>query len=117
MALLGVTVFITPAGVDRLSFQAIVPQQRLVTLRKRLPLFARRDSGGEPVGAVNSGHAAQFPQRLLQAVAKAFQALGKADRSRLPIGIRQHKVKDQMRKRHSRDGDLETRTMGEVGGG
>jgi hypothetical protein len=116
MALLDVAVFVASAGVDRLPLQAVVPQQRLVALRERLPLFAGRQRRRQAVRAMNLRRAAQLPQRVLQAFAEAFQALGKTDAAGLPVGIRQHEVVNQVRKWRSRHSDIQTRAMGEVRG-
>jgi hypothetical protein len=116
VALLGIAVLMATAGVDRLPLQTVVAQQCLVTLRERLPLLARWNGGGEPIGAVNLRHAAQLPQGILQTVAETLQALGETDRARFPVGIGQHKVKDQMREGHPCDRDLQTGAVREVGG-
>ena len=69
MALLHVAVLVALARLDGLALQAVVPQQRLVTLLERLrPFDARLHRRRQPIGAVQLRHAAQFPQGVLQAL-------------------------------------------------
>jgi hypothetical protein len=63
--LLDVPVLVAVTGLDRLPFETIVLQQRLIPLRELRTRRARRNRGGEPVGAVNRGHAAEFSQGVL----------------------------------------------------
>ena len=114
VALLGIAVLMATAGVDRLPLHPVVPQQRLITLRERLTFLARWNRRREPIGAVQLRHAAQLPQGILQTVAETLQTLGETDRARFPVGIGQHKVKDQMRERHPGDRDLQTAAVCEV---
>jgi hypothetical protein len=78
MALLHVAVLVRPRRVDGLALQAVVVQQALITLLKRLPIAAGRHRGGQRIGAVHLRHAAQFRQRILQPRAQALEALGEA---------------------------------------
>ncbi len=55
--------------------------------------------GGEPIGAVHLGNSSQFPEGVLKPLAEALEALGKADRAGLPIGVGQDKVIDHVIKR------------------
>jgi hypothetical protein len=93
-----------------------VAQQRLVTLGECLPVFARRNGGGETVGPMQLGDATQFPQRILQTVVETLPALGEADRAGLPVGVGQHEVVDQVGERHAGDGDAQARAVREVRG-
>src|SRR5664280_735614 len=57
------------------------------------------------------GNTAQFPQGVLQPLAEALEALRIADRKRLPVRVRQHKVINQMlepspAKRHAQLGHV-----------
>jgi hypothetical protein len=118
VALLDVAVFVALAGLYRLASQAVVPQQRLVALLERpRPLDARLDGCRQPIRAVQLGHAAQFPQGVLQALAEALQALGETDRARLPIGVGEHEVVDQVGERASVQRHAQVGAMGEVAGG
>lgn len=73
VALLDIAVLVALARLDGLRLQAVVPQQRLVTLLERLrPLHARLDGRGQPVGAMHLRHAAEFPQGVLQPLAEAL---------------------------------------------
>jgi hypothetical protein len=116
MALFGIAILMTRIRVGDLPLQAVMVQQRLIPLRECLPFLAWGNGGGEPVGAVQVRHTAQFPQRVLQAVTEAFQALAEADRAGLPVGVGQHEVEDQVREGLAADGDLQGRGVGEIGG-
>jgi hypothetical protein len=116
VALLDIAVLVAVAGLNRLPPHAIVPQQCLITLRERLAFFTRRDGRGQPVGPMDLGNTAQLPHRVLEPFAETLQALGETDRPRLPVGVRQHEVVDQMRKRHAGNGDAQAAAMGEIRG-
>ncbi len=116
VALLDVPVLVGLGGLDRLPLQPVVPQQALIPLVKGRPLRPRRDGGGEPVGAVQQGHAAQLGQGVLQALTEALVALGEADGARLPVGVGQHEVVDQVVQRSAGDADVQVGAVGEVAG-
>jgi hypothetical protein len=115
MALLGVAVFMRLPRVDRLTLQAIVAQQPVVTLLQRVPVAAGGHRCGQRVGAMHLRHAAQFPQRVLQTGTQTLEALGEADRATLPVRVGQHEVVNQMRERDAADGDAQVGAMGKVG--
>jgi hypothetical protein len=112
--LLDVAVLVAPAGSDGLGRQAVVVQQGLVTPLERLGPAAGLDGRGQAVGAVQLGHAAEFPEGVLQALTEALQALGEADRARLPVGVGQHEVVDQVREGAAMQGDAQLGAVGEV---
>jgi hypothetical protein len=117
VALLDVAVLVRPRRVDGLALQAVVPQQRLVAGReRRRALGPRRDGCGQPIGAMQLWHAAQRGQGVLQALAEALETLGEADRARLPVGVGQHEVVDQVRQRLAPDGDAQVGGVREVAG-
>lgn len=117
VALLTVAVLMGLAGVDRLPGQAVVAQQSLVASLEDLGVGPRLHGRRQPVGAMNPRHTAQLPEGVLQALAEALEALAKTDRGRLPIGVGEHKVVDQMRKGMTDEGDAQVVAVGEVGGG
>jgi hypothetical protein len=116
VALLGVAVLVGLAGLDRLPLQPVVLQQPLVMPLEHLGLGPRRHRRGEPVGAVDLRRPAHLPQRVLQPLAQALQALGKAERSRLPIRVGQHEVIHQVREGCAGDGHAEAAAVREVAG-
>lgn len=116
MALLDIAVFVRTGRVDGLALQAVVFQQALIALLKRGPIAAGRHRRGQRIGAMHLRHAAQFRQRILQPGAEAFETLGEADRTRLPVGVGQHEVIDQVGKRLTVDGDAQAGAVREVGG-
>jgi hypothetical protein len=117
MALLAVAILMGLASVDRLPGQAVVAQQSLVASLEDLGVGPRLNRRGQPVGAMNQRHTAQLPQGVLQALAEALEALAKADRRRLPIGVGEHKVVDQVREGMTGERDAQVVAVGEVGGG
>ncbi len=116
MALLHVAVLVRPGRVDGLALQAVVLQQALIPLLKRVPLAAGRHRSRQRIGAMHLRHAAQFRQRVLQPGAETLEALGEAQRARLPVRVGQHEVVDQVGKRLTVDGDAQAGAVREVGG-
>lgn len=82
-----------------------MPQQRLVVLLKINLLgqvvYRRR----HPVRAMQQRHPTQLPESVLEPFAQARKALGRADRARFPVRIRQHEVVHHMRKQLTADRD------------
>jgi hypothetical protein len=116
MALLCVPVLVGLPCLDRLALQAVVPQQRLVTIRERSTLCPRRHRCRQPIRAVQPRHAAQFPQGVLQPLAEALVALREAEGSRLPVRVRQHKVVNQMVEEHALEGHAQAAAVREIAG-
>jgi hypothetical protein len=116
MALLHVAVLMRPGRVDGLALQAVVLQQTLITLLKRVPLAAGRHGGGQRIGAMHLWHTAQFRQRVLQPGTETLEALGEADRARLPVRVGQHEVVDQVCQRLTVDGNAQAGAVREVRG-
>lgn len=93
---LGVAVLVRLADVGPLAFENIVLQELAIPLVK-LPFLAQVVHGRrKAVAAVPPRHASQFPQRILQALAEGLERLRRAERDRLPVGIRQREVIRQM---------------------
>jgi hypothetical protein len=117
VALLHVAVLVGMRRLDRLAAQAVMSQQGLVTLRERCRTFRpRRDGRRQPVGAVQLRHTAQFPQGILQALAEALVALGKANRARLPVRVGQDEVVNQVIEGRAGNGHTQVGAMREVAG-
>jgi len=114
VALLHVAVLMRLRRVDRLALQTVVFQQCLITPLKGGPITAGRDGRRQGIGAMHPRNAAQLGQGVLQAVAEALEALGKADAAGLPVGVGQHEVVDQVRERLAVDGHLQTAGVGKV---
>ena len=106
MALLDISILMGLAGVDGLSFQAIVGQQGAITLLEQITIAKVIHRGGEPIGAVHLGNSSQFPEGVLEPLAEALETLGKADRRSLPIGIGQDEVIDHVIKRFTGQRDV-----------
>jgi hypothetical protein len=117
MALLRVSVLVSMRRLDGLACQTVMTQQRLVSLRERCrPFCPRWDGCRQPVSAVHPRHATQFPQGVLQALAETLVALGEADRSRLPVRVRQDEVVDQVIERRVGNGHVQIGAVREVAG-
>ena len=116
VALLDVAVLVRLGRVDGLALQTVVLQQPLIPLLERASVTARRHRGRQGIGAMHPGHAAQFGQGVLQAVAEALEALGEADGAGLPVRVSQHEVVDQVRERLTSDGHLQAGRVREVRG-
>jgi hypothetical protein len=117
VALFRVPVLVALTGLDGLTLQAVVTQQRLITLLERLrPFDSRLHRRRQPIRAMHLRHTAQFPQRVLQPFAETLQAFREADRDRLPIGVREHEMIEHVHKRTAVDGHAQARTVGEVAG-
>ncbi len=65
MALLGVSILMGLAGVDGLSFQAVVGQQGAITLLEQITIAKVIYRGAEPIGRVHLGNSSQFPEGVL----------------------------------------------------
>jgi hypothetical protein len=116
VTLLTVAVLMGLAGVDRLPLQPVMRQQRLVAPLEHLRVGPRLHRRRQPVGTVDLGHATQFPQGVLQALAEALQALRKTDGPRLPIRVGEHEVIEQVREGVARQGDPQLGAVGEIAG-
>jgi len=114
--LLDVTILVGVVGLNLLSRQSVMGQQRLVTPGELLRVRQVVDRRAQPVSAMAPRHAPQLPQGVLQPRAEALEALRKADRRALPIGVGQHEVIHQVGERLTLDGHAQFRHVGEVAG-
>jgi hypothetical protein len=114
MTLLDVTILVGLPRPDRLAFEPVMFEQSLVSPSEHLGFRIVVDRGRQAIGAVSPGDSSQFPQGVLQALAEALEALGEADGARLPVGIGEHEVIDQVVERLTEDGDAEFGHAGEV---
>ncbi len=111
-----VAVLVAPAGLDGLGGQSVVLEQGLVASLEGVGATAGLHGGGQAVGAVQLGDAAQFPQGVLQALAEALVALGEAEGAGLPVGVGEDEVVDQVGEGGAVQGDAQFGAVGEVGG-
>jgi len=114
--LLDVAVLVAAPGLDRLPFEAVVREQRLIPPGELRPGRARRDRGRESVGAVNGGHTAEFRQGVLQPLGERLERLGEAHRAGLPVRGGEDEVVDQVVERLAGDGHPQFGQVREVGG-
>ena len=75
MALLAVAVLVATRRVRRFRRHPIVRHERPVVLGERFRIAVRMHRQGHPIRAMPSWHAAQHPQRVLQAFAQAGKTL------------------------------------------
>jgi hypothetical protein len=65
MTLLDVTILVGLSWLDRLTFEAIMCEQSLVSASEHLRFGIAVDRGGQAIGAVSPGDSSQFPQGVL----------------------------------------------------
>jgi hypothetical protein len=114
VTLLDVAILVGPSRLDRLTFEAIMREQCLISPGEHLGFGSAVDRGGQAIGAVSPGDSPQFPQGVLQPFAEALEALGEADGAGLPVGVGEDEVIDQVVERLAEDGDAELGHAGEV---
>ena len=114
MTLFDVAVLVGLSRLDRLTFKAIMRQQRLVSPSEHFRVGIVVDRGGQAIGAVTLGGSSQFPQGVLQTFAEALEALGETDGAGLPVGVSEHEVIDHVVERLAEDGDAELCHAGEI---
>jgi hypothetical protein len=114
MRRLGIAVLVRLPRTNLLARQSVIAKQLHVTRRQLLLLRQVVDRAAHAVAAVPRRHAAQFPQRLLQAAAQTLETLGKTHLHRLPVRIGQHAVVQQMRQRLTADGHAQAVHVREV---
>jgi len=73
VTLLDIPVLVALPGLDRLPFEAIVPQQCLIPLGELRAGCPRWNRGGEPIRAVNRRHATQLREGVLQSVGQRLE--------------------------------------------
>lgn len=112
---LRVAVLVRLPRVDPLARHAVVRQQVAIP---GLELAGRRQvvhGRGQRITAMPTRHAAQFPQRVLQAVRQRLERLGRAQRHRLPVRVGQHEVVDHVVEPLAGDRDVQRVHVREVG--
>jgi hypothetical protein len=104
MALLTVAVLVAARRVGRLGRHTVVTHQGLIPGRVLLGVTVPMNGQRHAVGAMPLGHAAQFPQSVLQSLAQAGETLRETQRDVFPIRARQDEVIHHVCKRPSLDG-------------
>jgi hypothetical protein len=113
---LRVAVLVRLPRVDPLARHSVMREQIPIP---GLELAGRRQvvhGRSQAVAAVPTRCAAQFPQRVLQAVRERLERFGGAQRHRLPVRVGQHEVVDHVVEPLAGDRDGERVHVGEVGG-
>lgn len=113
---LRVAVLVRLPRVDPLARHAVMRQQIAIPGLELTPFRMVVHGRGQTVAAVPTRHAAQFPQRVLQAVGQRLERLGRAQRHRLPVRVGQHEVVDHVVEPLAGDRDVQRVHVGEVGG-
>jgi hypothetical protein len=65
VTLLNVAILVGLSRLDRLTFEAIMCEQSLVSASEQLGFGIAVDRGGQAIGAVSPGDSSQFPQGVL----------------------------------------------------
>jgi hypothetical protein len=112
--LLDVAILVRVVRLDLLADHPVMRQQTLIPLRELLLVRQVIHGRAQPIRPMPLRHSPQFPQRVLQSFAQALKTLGEADRHRLPVGVRQHEVINQVRERLPREGHLQLAHVREV---
>jgi len=115
MRLFAIAVLMAARWVGRFASDAVMTQQSLVVPREYLRVAVGMHGQSHAVGAVSLRHATQGPQRVLQPVAQAGEALRKADRYVFPVRVGQHEVIDHVLETLSQDGHVEFVHVREIG--
>ncbi len=113
---LRVAVLVRLPRVDPLARHAVVRQQiaiaRLKLARRREVVHRRRQG----IAAVPSRHAAQFPERVLQALGERLERLRGTRRHGLPVRVGEHEVVHHVIESPAGNGDIQRVHVSEVGG-
>ncbi len=117
MALFGIAVLVAAAGIDRLATHLVVTQQGAIAVREPFGVAILVDRQTHAIRTMLLRHSAQLPEGILQAGAEALEAFAETDADVFPVRISQHKVVDQVGKRHARDRHVQAGQMREVRGG
>ena len=109
-------VLVRLAGVAAARAHAVVPAQVGVAARQILLFGQVLEGRREAVGAVFLGHAAELPQRALQAGGQRNEALAAGDDHRMaPAGMGEHELVETMVESRAFHDDVELVGHGEVG--
>jgi hypothetical protein len=107
VALLHVAVLVGAGGLRLATTQVVMPEQSLVALGEFFLVQGVVHGRRQPVRLMSLWHAAEFPQRRLQPLAEAFEALRVADAAGFPVGVGEHEVIDEVVEGLFGDGDAE----------
>jgi hypothetical protein len=116
MRRLDIAVLVRLPRLNPLAHQSVMRQQRLIALAELPPLRQVVDRRTHPVAAVPLRHAAQLRQRILQTDAQTLETLAVANRHRLPVRVRQHKVVHQVGESLPADGHVQAVHVREIRG-
>lgn len=109
-----VAVLMRLADVDPLRLDLVVVHQVAVTLAKLAVLREVVDRRAEAVAAMSPRHAVQLPHRLLESAAHRLERFREADRSELPIRVREREVIQHVLERPAVDRDAQRVHVREV---
>jgi hypothetical protein len=114
MRLFHVTVLVRFSGVNPLWLHSVMVHQRCIAPGELfgIPILVDRDAQG--IGLMKLRYPAQFPYRPLKSLAQTLKGLREAHAAGLPVGFRQHKMIQHVRKRLPGDGDSQIAHVGEI---
>ena len=112
---LRVAVLVRLPRVDPLARHAVMREQIAIPGLELTPFRMVVHGRGQRIAAMPTRNAAQFPQRILQAVRERLERLGRAQRHRLPVRVGEHEVVDHVIEPLAGNRDVERVHVGEVG--
>jgi hypothetical protein len=116
MALFDIAVLVAISSLDLLRRQTVVAQQTFIAVGELRRPHRVVDRRRKPIRAVPLRYLAQFPQRILQTLAQALEALRETHRTSFPVRVRQHEVIYQVRRTLPLDGHAQLFHVREVRG-
>ena len=116
MRLLGDAVFMRPARRDPARAHPVVLEHGAKARRQIPPTtgFQLVGRGRQIVAAQHGRHAAERPQRALDAGGQRLKRFAERDRHPRPVAVTEHELKEQVRKRIAGDRHAEVGRMREI---
>lgn len=117
VSLLHISIFMSYAHIVGGGVHSVVGHQGLIACGPLLALLFGQlmNRGGQMIGAMLLGNAAELPQRLLDAFGQRLKGFAEAQPHDLRVGVGEHKVVHQMREGFARDGDPQVLHRGKIG--
>jgi hypothetical protein len=104
-----VAVFVGTASIGAFRFAVVVTHQSRIPFGEFATTGVISHGRGQRITAMPFGHAAEFPERFLNAGTERFKRLRKTQRYAFDVAVRQHAVKERVLK--SLPGDLHTQLV------
>lgn len=111
-----VAVLVGATCIGAFRFATVMIHQRRITIGQRFAVGMIADRRAERIRSMPPRHAAEFPERFLNALAERFKRFGKTQRNRLNVAVGQHAMKPRVVKPLAGDLHAEPIANGEVAG-